>query len=71
MKAAYLFVLLLAGCASRDGYWDKPDATDQGFNMDRGACIAQMYSVPFANAYQQAAVFAGCMQGRGWYWTRK
>ena len=67
---ACLFVLL-SGCATKEGRWEKPGATAENWHMDRGECIARMSSVPNAGAYQQAAVFAGCMQGRGWYWTER
>jgi hypothetical protein len=64
----YLVVLLLIGCA-KEGGWDKPGATDQDFHADRGQCIAQSYQA--ITAYQQQAIMAGCMQGKGWYWRER
>lgn len=70
MKRLYLFVLLLAGCATGgEGRWLKSGATEQDFYVDRGQCIAQMESVPFAGTLQKARLFAGCMQGKGWQWV--
>ena len=67
----YLFVLImLAGCV-KDGGWVRQGATDDDWHRDRGACIAQMESVPLAGQPQRARVFAGCMQGKGWYWEEK
>lgn len=70
MKSAYLVVLLLAGCA-KEGSWNKPDASERDFYADRGTCAAQMQANPFSNATQQAIIFAGCMQGRGWAWVER
>lgn len=63
-----VMLFLLAGCATTEGRWNKPGATNEGFHMDRGFCVAQMSSVSFAPPVQQATIFAGCMQGKGWYW---
>jgi hypothetical protein len=65
-----LLILVLAGCAT-DGGWEKQGATPEQWHMDRGACIAQMESVSFADTYQRARLFAGCMQSRGWYWVER
>ncbi len=62
-----LLVLLLTGCV-KEGGWVRPNATDDEWHRDRGACIAQMEAVPFAGSAQKARVFSGCMQSRGWYW---
>lgn len=65
----YALVLLLSGCATQGGGWDKPGATEQDFHVDRGQCIAQSYAAP--TPFQQAAIMAGCMQGKGWYWVER
>lgn len=65
-----IFLLLLTACA-KEGGWVKRGASDENWHMDRGGCIAQMESVPFAAPIQKASVFAGCMQGKGWYWEEK
>jgi hypothetical protein len=79
---------LLLGCSStqntRDAQyrWEKPGATDNDWNQDRGQCMAQSFSATAGNpatatasigsqAYgnlrlQQAMIFASCMQGKGW-----
>lgn len=66
----YLAVLLLlAGCATKQGGWDKPGATEQDFHKDRGQCVAQAYAAP--TTFQQSAIVIGCMQGKGWYWIER
>lgn len=65
-----LLALLLAGCI-KEGGWTRPNATPDEWHRDRGQCIAQMESVPFAGPTQKANIFAGCMQGKGWYWEEK
>lgn len=65
----YLVVLLaLAGCASKQTYWDKSGASEADFNTDMGQCRAQAFSVPGAmnNLMQVAIVQSTCMQGKGW-----
>lgn len=63
-----LVVLLLAGCASTERFWERPGASQQDFYMDRGQCQAQAFGAPYGPASLQAAmVFTGCMQGKGWY----
>ena len=71
MKTLLAAVLALAGCATKQGGWEKPGATAENWHMDRGECIARMESVPFAPPIQKASVFAGCMQGKGWYWIER
>jgi hypothetical protein len=71
MKRALIAALLLTGCATKEGGWEKSGATNENWHMDRGACIAQMESVPGAGTMQKASVFAGCMQGKGWYWIER
>ncbi len=70
MRKGVLVVLALAGCA-KEGYWVRQGASQEDFYRDRGACVAQASSVPFAPAMQVAAVFSGCMQGKGWYWQEQ
>lgn len=64
-----LLVLLLAGCATTETFWEKPGASAQDFNSDSAQCRAQAFSVPGAmnNLMQVAIVQNQCMQGRGWY----
>lgn len=63
----YLLVLLLAGCASRQLLWEKPGASQQDFEMDRGQCQAQAFGAPGMYAVQVAMIYNACMRGRGWY----
>jgi hypothetical protein len=70
----YLVVLMLiAGCATTQRYWEKPGASVQEFNADSGQCNAQAFGVPGAmyNQIQVAVVYNQCMQGRGWYVVQK
>lgn len=65
----YLLVLLIAaGCATKETYWEKPGASSAQFDADMGACRAQAFGVPGAmnNLMQVAIVQSTCMQGRGW-----
>lgn len=59
--------VVLAGCATKQSYWEKPGASQQEFNMDRGQCNAQAFSVPGVSLMQAAIVQNSCMQGKGWY----
>lgn len=68
MRLLVLFVLL-AGCATKEGVWVKHPSTQQEFDADRGGCIAQAFQAP--TAFQQAAIFAGCMQSKGWRWEER
>ena len=61
-----LFVLLLAGCATTERYWEKPGASSGEFEMDKGFCHAQAFGSPGMNTMQVALVFNGCMRGKGW-----
>lgn len=65
----YLFILLLGGCATTEGGWDKPGSSNQEFTQDRGQCVAQAFAAP--TPYQQQAIMIGCMQGKGWNWVEK
>jgi hypothetical protein len=47
--------------------WTKPAFSDQEFFQDRGQCQAQAFSVPNPGAFQVAAVFNACMNGKGYY----
>lgn len=62
-------LMVLAGClatTSDDIIWTHPQASQQRYDMDRGQCQAQAFSVPGAPAMQMFAVFASCMRGKGW-----
>lgn len=63
-SSAILIIALAAGCATRA--WYKDGSTERDFNMDRGQCQAQAYSVSQPQAWQPALVFHGCMEGKGW-----
>lgn len=60
-------LLILAGCASKQFLWEKPGASGQEFEMDRGQCQAQAFSTPGMYTMQIALVYNSCMRGRGWY----
>jgi hypothetical protein len=61
--------LALSACATKQGGWDKPGATDQEFQQDRGQCVAQAYAAP--SNYQRQAIMIGCMSGKGWQWVER
>lgn len=65
----YLFVLLLAACATTEGGWEKPGASNQDFTQDNGQCVAQAFATP--TIYQRQAIMIGCMQGKGWNWVEQ
>lgn len=61
--------------------WEKQGASDSDWNQDRGQCMAQGFSATGSNPaiasgvgnpaytnimFQQAMIFASCMQGKGW-----
>jgi uncharacterized protein YceK len=61
--------------------WEKPGASDSDWNQDRGQCMAQGFAATGSNPaiasgfgnpaytnimFQQAMIFASCMQGKGW-----
>lgn len=62
-----LAAALLAGCASPKYQWMKDGSTAQDFHQDRGQCMQAMFSTPLIGAMQQQAIYASCMQGKGWY----
>jgi hypothetical protein len=62
----YLLILVLAGCATTERYWEKPGASSSEFEMDKGFCHAQAFGSGM-NTMQVALVFNGCMRSRGWY----
>lgn len=66
----YLLVLLLVGCAT-ETYWEKPGASAQQFEMDRGQCQAQAFGAPGMYTMQVAMIYNACMRGRGWYQVEK
>ena len=64
-----LLALLLAACApmqNQNLYWEKPGASSQQFEMDKGQCQAQAFSIPNAPLVQAAVVFNSCLRGKGW-----
>lgn len=63
----YLLVLLLmAGCATKQSYWEKPGTSEQDFRADMGFCRAQAFGVASGNLMQVAIVQRSCMEGKGW-----
>lgn len=70
MTRAIVLVLLLCGCATQPMIWDKQGWNQREASADEGQCKAQALSIPGALTYatvQTAAVFASCMQGKGYY----
>lgn len=67
-KALFLVfsACLLAGCATPQRSWYKSGASRDQFEMDRGQCDAQAFSVPGMQSLQVAMVYNGCMRGKGW-----
>lgn len=64
---AIALVAALAGCATQpEMVWEHPEASQQRWGADQGQCQAQAFAVPSAPALQVAAVYAGCMRGKGW-----
>lgn len=61
----YLFVLLLAGCAT-EKVWYQPGASNRDFEMDKGQCQAQAFGAPGMYTMQVAMIFNSCMRGKGW-----
>lgn len=60
--------LMLTACASGgDMRWEKPGGTSDDFHRDRGQCIQAMMSVPLATTNDKMAIYASCLQGKGWY----
>jgi hypothetical protein len=71
MKTAtiYLFVLLLAGCATRPAVqYQWVHATGAAsFDQDFGQCEAQALGThPLMPQEQAVALFGACMRGKGW-----
>lgn len=56
-----------AGCASQD-VWVGGNGD---FEMDKGQCQAQAFSIPNAPPMQAAIVFNSCMRGKGWHLERQ
>lgn len=59
-----LLAAVLAGCMTQRT-WSKSGSGSEDFYTDRGECQSRAYSV-VAPAMQQAFVFKGCMEGKGW-----
>lgn len=47
--------------------WVKPGSSQESFDMDKGQCDAQAFSVAGGNLMQVAIVQNGCMRGKGWH----
>ena len=62
--------VLMAGCAPQQNYWVKPGASSEDFEMDKGQCNAQAFSIPNATLVQIAIVQNQCLKGKGWYLQR-
>jgi hypothetical protein len=57
----------LIGCATQnESVWFKSGASAQEFEMDRGQCNAQAFSLANGNIYQIAIIQNQCLQGKGW-----
>lgn len=65
-KILLLFALsaLFTGCAAEQT-WQKPGGSVSDFNIDKGQCQAQAFSVA-GPMMQQAMVYNSCMRGKGW-----
>lgn len=75
--------VLLAGCASMEMGWYKPDGTQEGFAQDKYQCMVNSQirvSGAYVNAYGGAAssgaatnipLFRACMEARGYVWTSR
>lgn len=62
--------LVLNGCATQpQSVWYKSGSSAQEFEMDRGQCNAQAFSLANGNLYQIAIIQNQCLQGKGWYLT--
>ena len=63
-------IFAIVGCSSimnkTEEYWEKPGASDRDFNVDRGQCNAQAFSVAGGNLMQMVIVQNSCLQGKGW-----
>lgn len=62
-----LSLVVVAGCAQKQYHWEKSGSTPDEFHRDRGQCMQATFSTPLATTMQQQAIFASCMQGKGWY----
>lgn len=58
---------MLLGCATQQNYWVKQGASNEEFEMDKGQCTAQAFSIPNATLMQIAIVQNQCLRGKGWY----
>lgn len=59
--------IVLAGCASMGPRkWYRDGATEEDFNMDKGQCQAQGFSIGGGTMMQAAMVYNSCMRGKGW-----
>lgn len=63
----YLFVLLLAACATEPQYrWDRPGATREQLEMEAAQCESSAFAVPNSGEQRITIVYLTCMSGKGW-----
>ena len=61
-------LLLLNSCATQpQSVWYKSGSSAQEFEMEKGQCNAQAFSLANGNLYQIAIIQNQCLQGKGWY----
>ena len=67
MRIAVFFMVILAGCASLNPKWTKPDSTSQDFAVDDAQCdrLALAASNEI-NTVHRMINYTGCMKGKGW-----
>jgi len=66
LEPLIIITLLLTGCAQQQNYWVRPGASNEDFEMDKGQCTAQAFSIPNATLMQIAIVQNQCLRGKGW-----
>ena len=63
-----LCIILFVGCAAQtQRVWQKPNASQQDYNIDLGQCRAQGFSAPGMPLVQVVLIIESCMAGKGWY----
>jgi hypothetical protein len=67
MRIAVLLIVILAGCASMDAKWTKPDSKPQDFDVDNAQCEKWALAASNAiNTMQTMVNYTGCMKAKGW-----
>lgn len=62
-----MLAVLLSACATQpEQVWHKAGSSEQQFDMDKGQCNAQAFSIPGGSLMQIAIVQNSCMRGKGW-----